>query len=141
MINDFDGALAKIISLLASSEHVADSVLPCVAQIVERCTTTDAASWRLVQIGAIPAIVDAMRANVDNRPFQSAACRALAKLATSSRAVAALCSQDGVAAVVATLKRDCAHHDVALAAVDFINALAAVRVVLLCFAFFLCTFF
>ena len=126
IINSFDGALPAILALLAKKAGVVDSVLPCIAQIVERCATTDAASWNLIQLGAVEALVKAMQKNAPNKPFQIAACRALAKLATSGRAVDALSSKGGVAEVVKTLQRDAAHHDVALASIDFINNVGSV---------------
>ena len=126
IINNYDGALPAILALLAKQAGVVESVLPCIAQIVERCATTDDASWNLIQLGAVEALVKAMRKNAPNKPFQISACRALAKLATSGRAVDALSSRGGVAEVVSTLQRDAAHHDVALASIDFVNNVASV---------------
>ena len=121
VINRTEGAVTCILALLEESNGVDIDVLPCIPQIVERCAITDDGAWALIELGTIESLVASMAANEEHNVFQMAACRALSKLATSGRCVAALSEKAGVTEVIATLTRDHQILDVAMAALDFIN--------------------
>jgi hypothetical protein len=121
VINRTEGAVSCILALLEESNGVGVDVLPCIPQIVERCAITDDAAWNLIELGTIESLVASMASNEEHNVFHMAACRALSKLATSGRCVAALSEKAGVTEVIATLTRDHEILDVAMAALDFIN--------------------
>ena len=64
IINRTDGAISCILGFMKPVASVKDSVMPCIAAIVERCATTDAAAQGLIALGAIDAIVAAMKVSL-----------------------------------------------------------------------------